>query len=352
MSSPPVCWSFHVQYKVAKQSNDGVLEYYPAEGKAILYDSEMNKVDSIMPIQAGSLAPGGELQFGETRITIMMWKTAGGIMEGAVKETVSRAVKEETIPPTVPPTVPSTAPPTAPPLQFEIIYSETRRIKTKTWMDGWVSIDNLLATFYSEDNRIIHKKKFKSITEVVEGLLLETASYCIEITAPIIERRTARTKRAVEEKSMVEDVTSSLPQASQPHGKYAMLWTTDKVKKAKRWKDGILSWDASTQLAVFTDEGGRTLFKRKLLTIGEDDINTAQYIFQIGERLEGGGEEEERQIEEDENKNVNRCVSGVGTTIRSKGSGTRIFAKRKVPVDEETEQKAKGEAGRSSKLSN
>jgi hypothetical protein len=104
---------------------------------------------------------------------------------------------------------------------------------------------------------MIHRKKLTD-SDLGEGSLLETASYLIEITAPT-DRKIKPKKAFVK---IEEETQTELPVESPGSDvKIHILYTADKIRKAKRWKDGILHWTESTNGGVFYGEENKTIFR-------------------------------------------------------------------------------------------
>jgi hypothetical protein len=188
--------------------------------------------------------------------------------------------------------------------------------KAKRWESGVMRYDGntRMALFYGSEDvlnvdenhfdsgktlpfKCSHRKKYPSGVEPTEGEVIDAPSLLIEISSPV--QRVASIKAGSiapahnADEASRSDETSPLPlmpsEPDDPHRYFELLYTEDKQKKLKRWKDGTVHWKQG--VAIFyneVDEDGKSqkvLFRRKMQS-GElhdgVEISTAQFLFQIG----------------------------------------------------------------------
>lgn len=157
---------------------------------------------------------------------------------------------------------------------FAIVYTQDKQKKqNRRWLDGTMQLMNGVATFYDEQGKIIHRKSDYEHSEET----LETPRYIIEVTG-----------------GAARDSASGVKTV----GFYEALFTKDKHKKNgnRKWFDGYL--EVSVDKLIFRDEEHHIIHTRKIQPLGEE-LETAEFLFQIGERLSGKpvyGEEENLEI--------------------------------------------------------
>lgn len=271
MSSPElVCWCFTVQYtydftKKAKTFHDGKLKYFPASKKATVFDMVGAIVDELEPASACGLVPDGELKLTRTMVHVMspMSLDDNIPLTPTVIEQKELSIQDNNNTQLTPSsTAAGSLMPTR--LQHEILFTADKTKKAKTWQDGWMNLDKVSKTiiFYDEQDRIIHRKKIGAVQEVAEGSLLTTSSYLIEITGPILQNRKAVKKlKLTDADDTGECEYGPTISFSTPIVEIEMLYTADKIRKSKRWKDGLFRWTEATGQGLFLDEEGKTIHR-------------------------------------------------------------------------------------------
>lgn len=251
--------------KKVKVYHDGVLSYYPATRRAVLEVKDVI-IDEAERVGAGGLIKGGEFQLSRTFIRIIKPVTEEdgddrGIERGLERGLERREMVEE---------------------QYEILYTKEKSKKVQSWKDGWMRFDaaKSMATFYDEkDDGVIHRKVIKSPEEISIGTIFETASYIIEITS----LRACENQKLGRFKADKED--SFTDKKVEEKVEFEMLYTADKVRKAKRWKDGHLRWDPIKGQAVLYDEEERIIFRKGMRRdelVEDAEFSSGMYIFQLG----------------------------------------------------------------------
>lgn len=164
--------------------------------------------------------------------------------------------------------------------------------KTKVWLDGLLKYHpNLkLAEFYDAQGNLVCKKIMESVKEgqIVEGgggmgFILEIISLRKD------DNHSTKTKTSLDTtsnslgtKTRISSNQSSTIDASSIIT-YAILYTTDKHKKSKKWLDGRCEYNCSTKLARFITEDSSCFYKKVLsgdLNAG-DEFESGIYLFQI-----------------------------------------------------------------------
>lgn len=279
-----VAWRFVVQYsldvhKKARTFHDGSLEYHPASQRVVLYDAESSVVDAMQPVRATMLCAEGELTLEKTFVRVL-----GSAQEEKAANKAARG-NSRTSSTDGPLSMHGTC-------QHQVLYTSDKHKKAKKWHDGWMSLQSSgLALFYNDgDDRIVHRRQVKSMQEIEEGTILETSTLLIEITSKIAELRTPRKATSPSHNEEEEQERIDQPANASTLGpqdaeqEYELLYTADKVKKLKRWKDGRLKW-SPTGLSLFYNEEGRVMHRRRVETheLAEGhELASAQYLFQIG----------------------------------------------------------------------
>lgn len=320
----PVAWHFPVQYTldIHRKSQafcDGQLEYHPASQTAILHDASGLLVDQLEPVGAGMLCPGGELRLTKTMLRVTE------STENQVPAEKSTVVKTTHSPLSA--------------CQHEILYTSDKTKKTKTWHDGWMDLQaSGLATFLTDDtDKILHRKQVRSMEEVAEGMLIETSTMLIEISAALSVLRVRRkaSSTSAEPEAAPEEAPRSTEIPINTVQDYEILYTSDKIKKIKRWKDGRLKW-SSSGLSTFYDEQDTVMSRRRIKPeelIDGYEFSTAQYIFQMGPAMKAPKpkcqpepETPHDPAESSRPVSLTRCVS------KSAGSIPRRTAVRTFPA--------------------
>lgn len=167
---------------------------------------------------------------------------------------------------------------------YDILYIPTqkRQKSCKEWLDGSLKYYPTLklGEFYNEGGGLMHKK---TMEEVKEGGVIEDAAggtLTIEIGS---KRADAAAKDNL--------VSGGLLKRS-----FSILYTTDKHKKSKKWLDGLMEYDATSQLAKFLDETSGECFHKKVMremvVAAGEEFETGMYIVQVDHEISsdaGGG---------------------------------------------------------------
>lgn len=293
-----ICWRFAAQYSTEltaqrKTFHDGQLEYYPALKKARLLDAQGQLIEESWQVNAIGLFPGGEFTLERTFVTIMADNAGiqGETPDENITTMVNRDVEDadtrrgdklrgegEPVKSFIR-------------TQYDILYTRDKLKKTKTWHDGWLDIkEEGLVTFHDDEtNSVLHRKKITSLAEIAEGSIFESASFVFEILHQRAEMRDAVRKKANVDREAEEEATETLADNIDniKSGKcvYEVLYSTDLIRKAKRWKDGRVEWNATNCQAQFVDEEGKDIYRRKLLAkdlFEGNELKSGQYVFQIG----------------------------------------------------------------------
>lgn len=149
---------------------------------------------------------------------------------------------------------------------YRALYSKQIQKKNKTWTDGYIYylVAIKKAVLLDEHGRVL-----ESLQPVNAGdlqgdreLIMESCVAMVDgdpIPEPGFNERPSLKPDAVEE---VEEVAVKAAPITNSIIFHALLYTKDKQKKAKKWHDGHISYDQSTQLVNIY------LFRQMLYMIG------------------------------------------------------------------------------------
>lgn len=262
-----VSWLFNVHFKPAniRPDSDGILEYWPATRSALLTDANGIELENAKgSVNAGGLVPGGQISLLQHIVNIVSTRNSNEPLNLSTDKLITTTdeslnCKQE--------------------FKRATMYTKDKAKKNKKWHDGWLKYGNGLATFYCSEDKMIHRKKIKNISEIAEGTLHDTAGYVIEVTGDFVEKPKEELIEDDKENEVVKLVDVMIGE-----GEYEMMYTTDKIRKAKRWKDGKLRISSNSN-AVFLDEEGHQIYKKKVKAeelVDGFEMSTGQYIFQVG----------------------------------------------------------------------
>lgn len=283
-----VCWRFRASFTLDVTSAEinqhwcsGILTYNPGRRRAIL-EANGFLIDEANDLPATGLFQGGQLSLDKSIVRV----------ESNVLQDIESAMihgKEA-------------CPPSSSSIQHDILWTTDRSKKTKRWMDGWMEYRPLerLAVFHDDEGRVLHRKRYSDKEEIpTEGATLNTSRYLIEISIACDSARKKKPsnqtrKTAIDDnedgrdddrhEEQEQEQFESTCHDLQNNLTYDVLYTTDKIRKAKRWKDGRLKWNRIKKQGIFFDEEAKTIHKRRMIEkelVEGMEIATAQYIFQI-----------------------------------------------------------------------
>ena len=333
-----ISWSYAVLYKPStagpqKALQDGTLTYYPASQKAELFNEEGESIDCLQPATATMLFEGGQFHLENYFVQIDSDKTNVDDHPKHKTKTATDNSKPLVIKPSV----------TVEESFHECMCTRDKNKKGKIWIDGWMHIlagYSNLVKFYiieesDESSKLIHAKKVKSYEEVKGGTILSTSSFLIEIMEKIsdpIKIKKLKESLSIKKESIPdENVKISKAEKTAVAARYSILYTTDKIRKHKRWKDGFLQYSPSKP-STFYDEEGKVLMRR---SVGSNDLQegteivTGMYIFQMGELLSVSSTHTkvaDENLVSDKSQNVVNVHNGVHRKVQ-------IPQKRSVPSE-------------------
>lgn len=179
----PCCWCYSVQYalntvKKHKTFNDGILKYYPGPRKAVLMNSQEEVIEELMPVMAGGLFPGGQIDL-EQHIVIVGDSLTETKKESAPKRPaqtnapLKRHIRSTTIPIHSIPNTPQGD-------CHELLYTTDKVKKIKKWIDGKVEWKNGEALFYDDESKSFYRKKMPR-DDLQDGAELSAAQYLFQI---------------------------------------------------------------------------------------------------------------------------------------------------------------------------
>lgn len=150
---------------------------------------------------------------------------------------------------------------------YAILYRPNNASKEKAWLDGSLKYDhaNNRAYFYTAQNKLLLQKEME-MEEVKEGVVFESAWNVIHICEHL--------DTPVNKSNTDDDMVGQW---------YEVIYTSDKVKKAKKWIDGYLEWNDDKLGKFWTLDKKMLLHKQRLTEVNQgQQVVTGRHIFEIG----------------------------------------------------------------------
>lgn len=243
----PIKWSYTIQYventsKKHKAYHDGMLVYFPSERKALLLDGDGNLLEERIPFHADSLVPGGHVAMERFIIDIIAHAPA---TTAPLEQ--SQSAKGE--------------PSTEPAIKDVVYYKKMSRVKE--YKSAILSFDSMKKEYVIKDeahpNLILHRLQNEPVAKIIES-----SNYIFELgqnTRDYLKGQPTDFNEGLDSKRVVVGEKSAQGEAPVAADlmEFELLFTTDKVKKIKKWIDGRLRW--TSILCTFMDEEGKTFFK-------------------------------------------------------------------------------------------